>query len=575
MRALDRILKGRGGSQLIPLVAKIKAMFANGEQGAWYDPSDLTTLFQDSAGTTPVTAVEQPVGLMLDKSKGLVLGVDSVPINAFSSASGWSTTGCTVALVGSDIEITATQTGFVFAEIALGTVSSKNYLLNASYKNGQASGNTRVGVTHPSGNSYTTTTSSTTTVTGSAINIYGKVTLRLLLNASAIGQRAYLSSASVRELPGNHAFQSTSASRPVLSARVNLLTKTEQFDDEVWTKVTDTVTANQGIAPDGTLTADLWTHTTGRIQRTATLANSVLSIFIKPISGSSTISLNTAGLAPEDDVVFNLSTLTVTSLGSNNTSATITSVGNGWTRLAVTRGATVGSTLYLGLSSPASSTLIWGADLRVANDGVGIPAYQRVNTSTDYDTRGFPLYLKTDGVDDGMLTNSIDPGAVDKAQVFAGVRKLSDAETGTLVELSVNFGSNNGAFVLRSPDTGFANDNNYTLAARGNNNGYGTLVSYVAPITNAVTALFDIGAASLATEIQGRVNGVPVALTESGGSAGTGNFGTYPLYLFRRGGTTLPFNGRCYGLIVRFGPNLSAGQIASTEKYINSKTKAY
>jgi len=44
------------------------ALFANGEIGAWYDPSDLTTLFQDSAGTTPVTAPNQTVGKMLDKS---------------------------------------------------------------------------------------------------------------------------------------------------------------------------------------------------------------------------------------------------------------------------------------------------------------------------------------------------------------------------------------------------------------------------------------------------------------------------------------------------------------------------
>ena len=43
-------------------------LFSNGEQGAWYDPSDLTTLYQDSAGTTPVTADGDPVGLMLDKS---------------------------------------------------------------------------------------------------------------------------------------------------------------------------------------------------------------------------------------------------------------------------------------------------------------------------------------------------------------------------------------------------------------------------------------------------------------------------------------------------------------------------
>lgn len=43
-------------------------LYAAGEQGAWYDPSDLSTMFQDSAGTTPVTAVGQPVGKILDKS---------------------------------------------------------------------------------------------------------------------------------------------------------------------------------------------------------------------------------------------------------------------------------------------------------------------------------------------------------------------------------------------------------------------------------------------------------------------------------------------------------------------------
>lgn len=43
-------------------------LFAGGVAGAWYDPSDLSTLFQDSAGTTPVTADGDPVGKMLDKS---------------------------------------------------------------------------------------------------------------------------------------------------------------------------------------------------------------------------------------------------------------------------------------------------------------------------------------------------------------------------------------------------------------------------------------------------------------------------------------------------------------------------
>ncbi len=39
-----------------------------GQAGGWYDPSDSTTLFQDSAGATPVTASGQSVGRISDKS---------------------------------------------------------------------------------------------------------------------------------------------------------------------------------------------------------------------------------------------------------------------------------------------------------------------------------------------------------------------------------------------------------------------------------------------------------------------------------------------------------------------------
>lgn len=43
-------------------------LFASGEKGYWYDPSDFSTMFQDAAGTTPVTATGQFVGKVLDKS---------------------------------------------------------------------------------------------------------------------------------------------------------------------------------------------------------------------------------------------------------------------------------------------------------------------------------------------------------------------------------------------------------------------------------------------------------------------------------------------------------------------------
>ena len=42
------------------------ALFASGEEGAWYDPSDLSTLFEED-GTTPAS-VNGPVGKILDKS---------------------------------------------------------------------------------------------------------------------------------------------------------------------------------------------------------------------------------------------------------------------------------------------------------------------------------------------------------------------------------------------------------------------------------------------------------------------------------------------------------------------------
>jgi len=58
------VFYSRGGA--VPF--SIADLFASSEQGAWYDPSNIDTLFQDSAGTTPVTTAEQPVGLMLDKS---------------------------------------------------------------------------------------------------------------------------------------------------------------------------------------------------------------------------------------------------------------------------------------------------------------------------------------------------------------------------------------------------------------------------------------------------------------------------------------------------------------------------
>ena len=57
---------------LNPLGALIRTLFSNGEQGAIYIPKPIVNgaqaLFQDSAGTVPVTADGDPDGLMIDQS---------------------------------------------------------------------------------------------------------------------------------------------------------------------------------------------------------------------------------------------------------------------------------------------------------------------------------------------------------------------------------------------------------------------------------------------------------------------------------------------------------------------------
>jgi len=72
----------------------IADLFSSGQDGAWYQPNEITTLFQNSSGAAPVTADSQPVGLMLDKSQGLELGSELITNGDFSDGStGWVSNG--------------------------------------------------------------------------------------------------------------------------------------------------------------------------------------------------------------------------------------------------------------------------------------------------------------------------------------------------------------------------------------------------------------------------------------------------------------------------------------------------
>jgi len=173
-------------------------------------------------------------------------------------------------------------------------------------------------------------------------------------------------------------------------------------------------------------------------------------------------------------------------------------------------------------------------------------------------------YLSFDGTDDGMATPSIDFTGTDKVTVWAGVRKLSDAAIGMIVELSASAGANNGVFYLAAAASAGAN---YQLLSKGTVLAAATLSGIAAPITNVLTGICAISG-DLCTA---RVNGVATSVATD---QGTGNYGNYPLYIGRRNNASLPFNGRIYQLIVR-GAASNAGQIAATEAWCNSKTRAY
>jgi hypothetical protein len=552
------------------------SLFANGEQGWWYDPSNFATLFQDAAGTTPVTAVEQPVGLQLDLSKGLVLGPTLVTNGDFSSATGWTTTNGWSINGGNLNGVAATNSASQNSVTTAGVWYKVSFNYNATLGN-------VIRICNTSGIALISFTTSSGT-SGSLTGYFFATGSTILIEAANAPYTGTIDNFSIKALTGNHRFQSTSANRPVVSARVNLLTKTEQFDDAAWSKSGATVTANVITAPNGALTADKLVETSALAQHatftSATLAATTYTsiVYAKKDEGPQRwLNLFPQGTGVSASAIFDVTNGIVTATsGAQYIDSDITPVGNDWYLCSITfTGAAVSVTNVVYLSNSGTTSApgytgngtsgiyIWGADLRPTTQGVNLPAYQRVNTSTDYDSTGFPVYIKPNGSNQFMQTNSINFTATDKMTVWQGVRKLSDASTQVFAELSTIVDANNGSWVTFSSPSALAFYNKGTSFSL-----ITTTAGTAAPTTKVLTAIGDISG-DITTL---RLNGVQVA--QSAADLGTGNYGNYPAYFYARAGTSLYFNGNDYGSIAR-GAASTAAQITAGETYINSKTKAY
>lgn len=169
--------------------------------------------------------------------------------------------------------------------------------------------------------------------------------------------------------------------------------------------------------------------------------------------------------------------------------------------------------------------------------------------------------LKFDGIDDFLVTPSIDFTGTDKMTVFAGVHKTSDAATQMLFETSTAAQSNDGAFYFAPTLNGGSGLMSFLARGTTPNVRQATLS---APASFVMVGAVDIAAPSTALKING-------ASAVSVSSVGTGNFGNYPVYIGMRAGTSFPFSGYLTGLTV-LGRTATDAEIARMERLYARKT---
>lgn len=565
-------------------VFSILSLFASGEQGAIYDFSDMSTLFQDSAGTIPVTAVEQPVGLVLDKRKGLVPDASGTPTTFINSLIPFDT-------------FTPYGTWFVGVKTGVGRADAyptdwlQTIAVGEIYKV-----TVRTGASHAPWTSvvtirFTSTTNArSTVVTIPSMKNTTTTWLLTVTNAQVNASMGVTSSAAGtidiesitwERIPGNHAKQTTSTARPILSARNNLLLNSELLT--AWTKVNSTITATGVTLPTSLAPTFLYESTTtnGYFRQTyanATTGKFTFSIYAK-YANTDWVYVYFTSIA-NSGAWFNVATGTLGSIASGSSAATITPDEDGGYILSITSNAE-GVAFYPTIKTvngDASSIQTIGQQALFTKGqlevGGVVTKYQWITTATNYNSVGFPLKLRFDGIDDFLVTQAIDFSATDKITIVAGVRKNSDAAFGNIVESWTNAFSVAWTFAL------FANGAigagaKYGLLGKWSS-GYATdYQTYTSPISNVLTAQFDIAQSTGATEQTLRVNGViATSSAATGTSIGTGNFSNNILYIGRRAGTSLPFSGEIYSLVIR-GATTTPSDITATENWTNTRTQAY
>lgn len=180
-------------------------------------------------------------------------------------------------------------------------------------------------------------------------------------------------------------------------------------------------------------------------------------------------------------------------------------------------------------------------------------------------------YYEWDAQDDWMQTAaSVDFSSTDKVTVACGLRKLSDAATGIITELSVDSGANDGAFAI--VNTSLA-PGSYRAVLRGTvsrQDATTTGSKFPAPNTAVVLASLDLAGVTDDAKVGMRVNGAQQALNHTP-TLSRPAFRNDIVYFSSRGGTTLRFNGHT-SCDFAIGRLLTPTELLHLERWVASRT---
>jgi len=199
-------------------------------------------------------------------------------------------------------------------------------------------------------------------------------------------------------------------------ATTNLLLRSEEFDNASWATVNATVTANQTIAPNGTLTADQFVENSAGIARLGQVVAATpgvfytASIYLK--AGTNSIINWREDAEDVHGIQINLATGSIT-----NGTGTIVPVGNDWYRVSFT-GSVSGTTFkpeIRAVNSPGT-IFLWGAQLEQSSTvGEYIPTTSTINSAPRFDhnpTTGESLGLLVEEQRTNSIRNNTMVGAV-------------------------------------------------------------------------------------------------------------------------------------------------------------------